>query len=79
MGLLKKYFGCGCSAAKNLTAEEKELAEAKKRFEIVSAILKIEESQGLKAGSEEWYCRLVDLCAEHNAYFVIPCSEDGPC
>lgn len=79
MQLLKKIFGCGCSATKNLTAEEKEIVEAKKRFGLVSAILKIEESQGLRAGSEAWYRRLVDLCAEHKAYFVIPCSEGGPC
>lgn len=72
--LIKKLFGIG-----ELTTEEK-IIMAEKNYQgldLVTEILRIEgfeTSAGLpKSGhQEDWYYRLIDLCAKYQVDFPIP-------
>ena len=66
---IKKFFGIG------LTKEEK-IARAKRKYkgwELVSKLMEIENPPD----DEARYYLLIDLCAEYQIDFVIPCSGPG--
>jgi hypothetical protein len=52
------------------TKEEK-IARAKKRGN-TSEIFKLEGLDNFPESSEEWYYKLIDICAKHNLEFPIP-------